>query len=182
MRYTRGGRILLQWATSEPGVVSGRSIWEIPVERLSGLRRLRHQGALWQVLSLPLLVLAGCGPGRIEDRGEVRGTVRLDGELLAEGSILFQPTGGNSGPVAGGTIQDGTFYIRAEKGPPIGMNRIEINAVKKTGRNIPAPPPGSGMIEELVEAVPKEYNQQSTLQWDIKQGENVIDLDLDSTP
>ena len=62
------------------------------------------------------------------------------------------------------------------------MNRIEINAVKKTGRQIPAPPPGNGMIDELVEAIPNRYNQQSTLQWDIKQGENVIDLELDSTP
>ena len=118
----------------------------------------------------------------MEDRGEVRGTVRLDGQPLAVGSILFKPTAGNSGPVAGATIQDGTFHVPAKTGPSIGMNRIEINAVKKTGRQIPAPPPGNGMIDELVEAIPNRYNQQSTLQWDIKQGENVIDLELDSTP
>ena len=137
---------------------------------------------MWPALLLSLLVLTGCGTAGVEGRGEVRGTVRLDGQRLAEGSILFRPTGGNSGPVTGGAIQDGTFHIPAKMGPPIGANRIEINAVKKTGRKIPAPPPGSGMIDELAEAIPSRYNEQSTLEWDIKQGKNVVDLDLDSTP
>jgi hypothetical protein len=137
---------------------------------------------LGPILLLSLLVFTGCDTGGVEGRGEVLGTVRLDEQPLAEGSILFQPTAGNSGPVVGATIQDGTFHIPAKKGPSIGMNRIEINAVKKTGRKIPAPPPGSGMIDELAEAIPIRYNEQSTLQWDIKQGENVIELDLDSTP
>ena len=137
---------------------------------------------LGPILLLSLLVFTGCDTGGVEGRGEVLGTVRLDEQPLAEGSILFQPTGGNSGPVAGATIQDGTFHIPAKTGPPIGLNRIEVNAVKKTGRKIPAPLPGSGMMDELVEAIPDHYNKQTTLQSDIKQGENVIDLELDSTP
>ena len=136
--------------------------------------------ALSPALSLFILVLTGCG--RVEDRGEVRGTVRLDGQPLADGSIQFTPTGGNSGPAAWTTIQGGTFHIPAKTGPSIGTHRIEINAVKATGRQIPAPPPGSGMIDERVEIIPSRYNEQSTLQREIKQGENIIDLDLESKP
>ena len=55
---------------------------------------------LGPALLLSFLVLAGCGPGIVEDRGEVRGTVRLDGQPLDEGSIQFVPTGGNTGSPA----------------------------------------------------------------------------------
>ena len=127
-----------------------------------------------------MLLLTGCG--EIEDRGEVRGTVRLDGQPLDEGAIQFVPTEGNPGPPAWTTIRNGTFHIPAQTGPSIGKHRIVVNSIKATGRKLPPPIPGSEPVDERVETIPKRYNKESTLQREIKQGENVIDLDLESTP
>jgi len=141
-------------------------------------RVLRYR--CWSSITLCVLALNGCVRPVVENRGEVRGTVVLDGEPLAEGSILFEPTGGNSGPVSGATIRDGKYHVVAKKGPPIGLNRIEINGVKRTGRKIAAPPPGRGMIDEIVEMVPDRYNEESKLEREVTKGENVIDFELES--
>lgn len=132
-------------------------------------------------VTLSVLLLAGCAGGGPDDRGEVRGTVRLDGQPVEKGSIVFQPTGGNSGPTSGATIQDGTYHVPAKKGPAVGANRIEIRAQRKTGRKVPARPPMTGEEDEIVEAIPARYNEESTLVEEIKPGENVIDFDLDSS-
>ena len=127
-----------------------------------------------------VFLLAGCTGDVPEDRGEVRGTVRLDGEPIAQGSIVFAPTAGNSGPTAGATIQDGGYHIGAKKGPAVGANRIEIRAQRKTGHKVPARPPLTGEEDEIVEAIPPKYNEESTIVDEITAGENVIDFNLES--
>ena len=131
-------------------------------------------------LTWALLLLVGCGGGELKDRGEVRGTVHLDGQPIEKGSIVFLPTGGNTGPVAGATILDGAYHIPASKGPPVGANRVEISAERKTGRKVPARPPLAGEEDEIVEAVPARYNDESTLEREITLGENILDFDLES--
>ena len=133
------------------------------------------------VVTLSVLLLAGCTSDVPDNRGGVRGTVRLDGEFIAEGSIVFAPTAGNSGPTAGATIQDGAYHIQVRKGPTVGANRIEIWAKRKTGRKVPARPPQTGEEDEIVEAIPPKYNEKSTIVEEITPGENVIDFNLDST-
>ena len=58
-------------------------------------------------LMVSLLWLAGCSG----NEAEVSGTVRLDGELIQEGSINFIPVEGTKGPGVGAVIKDGKYHI-----------------------------------------------------------------------
>ena len=57
----------------------------------------------------------------------------VDGNPLHRGWIEFYPSAGVTGPVAGGVIEDGYYYIPGDKGPVVGQNRVEINGSVKTG-------------------------------------------------
>ncbi len=132
------------------------------------------------LLSLALLFLSGCG-GRGADRGAVGGAVTLDGKPLLEGSILFTPLAGAHGAVAGGKIEGGRYHLPAGIGPAIGRNRVEIRALRKTGKMVPKAfgQPGE-MVPEKVEAVPPRFNHQSKLIVEIKPGNNTADIAVSS--
>jgi hypothetical protein len=79
------------------------------------MNRKTGNGFVWWCASgLCLLLLAGCGPQ--SDRSSLEGTVTLNGEPLAEGSIALRPLPGTRGPTAGGRITNGTFAILPEQG------------------------------------------------------------------
>lgn len=80
-----------------------------------------------------LLSLTGCGE-QASDRQSLKGTVTLDGTPLVEGSILFVPQQGTKGPTAGGKISEGRFSVSPEGGTFSGTFRVEITAVRKTGK------------------------------------------------
>ena len=63
----------------------------------------------WCAIGLCLLLLAGCRSQ--SDRSSLEGTVTLNGQPLAEGSIALRPLPGTRGPTAGGKITNGTFAI-----------------------------------------------------------------------
>ena len=131
---------------------------------------------LWATLPL----LGGCGP--TDDgvsRGAVKGKVTLDGEPLQEGRIMFEPTGGNQGPVAGGSIEGGAYEIGVEKGVVVGKNLVRINANRKTGKKVKSIM-SDEMVDETEEAVPEKYNTNSTLEKDVQAGDNVLDFELTS--
>ena len=86
----------------------------------------------WCVTGLCLLLLAGCGPQ--SDRSSLEGTVTLNGQPLAEGSIALRPLPGTRGPTAGGKIANGTFAILPAQGTFTGTFRVEITASRKTGK------------------------------------------------
>jgi hypothetical protein len=127
-----------------------------------------------------LLLLTGCGEGNV-NHSDISGAVKLDGKPLEEGSILFTPTNGASGSAAGGTIANGRYQLSGETGPTIGWNRVEIRAMRKTGKKIPKPfAPQGQMIDEQIEAIPPRYNSQSSLKVEVKRGENTADFDVSS--
>ena len=131
---------------------------------------------LWATLPL----LGGCGPtGDGVSRGAVKGKVTLDGEPLQEGRIMFEPTGGNQGPVAGGSIEGGAYEIGVEKGVVVGKNLVRINAIRKTGKKVKSIM-SDEMVDETVEAIPGKYNTNSTLEKDVRAGDNVLDFELTS--
>ena len=131
---------------------------------------------LWATLPL----LGGCGgSGDGVSRGAVKGKVTLDGEPLQEGRIMFEPTGGNQGPVAGGSIEGGAYEIGVEKGVVVGKNLVRINAIRKTGKKVKSIM-SDEMVDETEEAVPEKYNTNSTLEKDVQAGENVLDFELTS--
>ncbi|MEA1952719.1 MAG: hypothetical protein U9N87_15160 [Planctomycetota bacterium] len=126
----------------------------------------------WFALLLVAAVLPGCGSsGNGPVREAVHGRVTLDGQDVAQGSIVFTPSGGNKGMVTGGTIKDGRYELSAKNGPVVGTNRVEIRSVKKTGRKVPAPMGNPGdMADESVEGIPPQYNSRSTLEVDVESG------------
>jgi hypothetical protein len=126
------------------------------------------------------LLLAGCGGGGGK-RGAIHGKVTLDGKPLTNGSILFTPIKGSRGTTAGGPIENGQYELPASVGPAIGWNRIEIRASRKTGNRVPKPfsPPGQ-MVEEVAEAVSPKFNSESTLEVEIKSGDNTADFQVTS--
>lgn len=122
------------------------------------------------------LCILGCSG---DNRSEVSGTVRLNGQDIAEGSINFIPVDGNTGPGTGAVIQNGKYHISREKGVTAGKNRVEIRAFKNTGKKVQDPTglPGT-MTEERVPAFPPSFNDKSDIVKDVKRGSDVIDFDI----
>jgi hypothetical protein len=131
------------------------------------------------MILFPLLLCCfGCGQNG-DGRAAVAGRVTLDGDPIATGAITFYPIGEAKGCTAGGDISNGQFSIQAAKGPVIGRNRVEICAMKTTGRKIQAPLAGKGVLtDEIVQIVPDRYNAKSILECDVKQGKNPLDFEL----
>src|SRR5262245_6043145 len=124
------------------------------------------------------LLLPGCGDG---NRGQVFGTVALDGQPVENGVITFLPTAGTTGPSTSVTIKDGRYEIGREQGPIIGTNRVEILVYRKTGKKI-REMTGTGQIDEIIQAAPSTFNTESTLTREIKAGSNELNFDLVTKP
>lgn len=132
-------------------------------------------------LALVALALGGCQGGSAGRHNPVTGEVRLDGELLERGSILFVPLEGVKGEAAGGPIANGRYRLDAAAGPAVGAHRVEVRGVKKTGKMVQKPlAPKGELAEEEVEAVAARFNAQSALRVDVKAGENTFDFQVQS--
>jgi hypothetical protein len=117
---------------------------------------------------LLLIAVAGCersGP----QVAPVRGRVTLDGEPLADTSIVFEAEG--MPPSGGYTDKNGNYELifkRGVKGAPIGLNRVTI--LENTQRTLGP------------QRVPARYNQESELKREVKPGDNEINFDLTTDP
>lgn len=138
------------------------------------MRILANTAAL---LTLLALVTAGCGPGGPDIAG-VKGKVTMDGEPLADASVIFVPVAGGR-PAAARTDAEGNYELNfsgGRKGTIPGMNKVQITTELGTyegddGKMIPARP----------ETVPMEYNTQSTLEVNVVDGQmNEANFDLKS--
>lgn len=136
-------------------------------------------------LAVALLVFLpglGCSKDGLH-RNSISGAVRLDGKPLEKGSIRLTPTKDARGPLTGGEIKDGRYLLSKDIGPVNGWHRVEIHAAKGTGRMVPAPfssGPNPKMIEEIGEAVAPRFNTESTLEIEIRPGNNTADFDVAS--
>ncbi len=123
--------------------------------------------------TLSLVGLTGCGGAeRSGHRAAVKGQVTLDGQPLAKGAIKFSPLEGTSGVVTGVPIEDGHFDLPEEIGAAVGWNRIEITAMKKTGKMVPDPFSPGTKVEMETSAVAARFNTGSTLKLEVKPGVN----------
>ena len=77
------------------------------------------------------VALSGCGQN---GRQALSGSVTLDGQPLASGSITFQPMAGSTGSTSGTSIQDGNFTIDKTNGLLPGKYAVSIQSSWKTGR------------------------------------------------
>jgi hypothetical protein len=113
------------------------------------------------------------------NRAPIRGEVKLDGQPLEKGSILFVPMDGVKGIVAGGPIENGRYQISSGKGAAVGWNRVEIRSPRNTGKTIQQPyGPGTSSTVEIVQMVAPRFNTKSTLKVEVKPGENTADFDV----
>tara|TARA_R110002111_G_scaffold261826_3_gene335823 strand:- start:31596 stop:32042 length:447 start_codon:yes stop_codon:yes gene_type:complete len=132
-----------------------------------------------------LLVAVGCS-GSTElkfSKAQVQGTVSYRGKPLESGKIRFIPDGKVvNGQVAGkavfGDIKDGKYNLTTEQGATVGKNRVEIKSYRGTGRMVVTSAGEGKKEEEVAQFIPEDYNTNSTLSVEIKEGENVHDFDL----
>src|SRR5262245_3297796 len=116
--------------------------------------------------------LAGCGDGK----GSVNGTVTLDGQPVATGTVTFVKSEG--GLVReGAVIKGGSFQARV----PPGRYKIEVNAQRVVGKRKQKGFSGEAEEVELTEELfPERYNTKTELSEEIKSGRNTVTLDLRS--
>jgi hypothetical protein len=135
-----------------------------------------------RTLAIVAMLLSCCGCAQSDGpvRVAVAGKATLDGTPIAEGTINLLPASGTKGPVAGAPIMDGLYSIAAAKGPCVGRYRVEIRGSKKTGRQVLSPGPKTSalMVDEIIEIVPNRNNTKSTLEADLKPGQNELDYSL----
>lgn len=119
---------------------------------------------------------SGCGGPQ---RGEMAGEVTLDGQPIQGGEIRFLP---DLGPPAYAEIIEGRYCTPAAKGPGLGVARVEVRWVRKTGKQVPAMPPAPAgtMIDEKAECIPERFNRRSELRADVRPGKNVCNFELTS--
>lgn len=118
----------------------------------------------WQVATYISICLCLGGCGNAGDRAELSGSVTLDGAAIPKGSIAFRPVD-SGGPSAGSEIVDGQFFVPADKGVRPGLFRVEITAMRKTGKSFKDPVFGQTDVE--VQYVPAKYNVNSELNIDV---------------
>ncbi len=123
-------------------------------------------------LASAIVLLAGCKDQNLDKRAEVSGAVTLDGQPVQKAAITFFPTGGTSGPTAGGTVVNGMYHISQAEGPVIGDNRVEFNGSKTTGKKIKDRYGDDITQEETVPLFPEKYSMRSKLQVTVKPGHN----------
>lgn len=125
-------------------------------------------------------MLTGCGggPDDMPELGQVAGTVTLDGSPLEGAEIAFQPTEGR--PSHGTTDAEGKYtlkYTEQEEGARVGKHKVRITTYREAdpGADDPA------LQQALPERIPAKYNAETTLEAEVKPGENEpIDFPLDS--
>ncbi|MSR52244.1 MAG: hypothetical protein EXS09_03015 [Gemmataceae bacterium] len=134
------------------------------------------------VIGMALVLGAGgCGGDSSAGHNPISGEVRLDGQPLERGSILFVPIEGTKGQAAGGVIENGRYQIGSDAGPAVGAYRVEIRGVRKTGKRVQKPlaPPGE-LTDEEAEAVAARFNSASRETVDVKAGENTANFQVHS--
>jgi hypothetical protein len=141
-------------------------------------------GPLVRLAMAVLLSISGCrGAKDPYARVPISGTVKLDGELLTKGYLIFEPKSGQP-TQSGGMIQNGKFDVRREAGPVPGKYSVAIfsGADDPRGGAAPGTPESEIALKKARgERVPKKFNINTTLIREVKSDEeNVFDFDLTS--
>ena len=139
---------------------------------------------LLPLLALAVLVAAGCGDSGPK-RYPISGTITLKGSPIEEGIIYFEPM--DKGPTMdGATIKNSKYSIPKDKGMAAGRYRVSIYAGDgSSGQGMAGmdpkydPKPQKGFKGRGIERVPPEYNQKSTLVFEVSSsGKNEFDFDV----
>ena len=121
-------------------------------------------------ISLALFCL-GCTDPTI---GIVSGTITVDGEP-ADGAISFVPTDGKKGPT-GGKVTAGQYEVTV----PVGEAKVEIRMPKIVGQTRIYNTKDSPVQDVMEESLPKKFNDETELVYDVPAGASSKNFDLSS--
>jgi len=131
---------------------------------------------LWLALGFCVPLAAGCD--QATSRHGLQGTVTLDSEPLAKGSIAFVPLPGTKGPPAGGPIRDGSYSVGSDGGTFVGKFSVSIKASRKTGRK--EHDSMGNLVDQFEQYIPRRYNRDTELTAEVTvSGPNRFDFELD---
>ena len=119
-----------------------------------------------------LFFLVGCGGPDHPEVGRVSGVVTLDGQPLAEATVMFQPTEGRASIAT--TDSAGKYsmtYLDGVPGAKLGAHKVIIRT------EIPGE---DGQPPIAKERLPKKYHEQTELTAEVKPGTNTFDFELTS--
>jgi hypothetical protein len=117
-------------------------------------------------------VVAGCNSD--VTRVAVKGKVTLDGKSVEKGLVSFVPADGKSPTGKGGEIVDGHYSAQVVPGDVI----VKISSPKVVGKKKRYDTPDSPVDDVTEEAIPKKYNEESTLKEKIDANRKEIDFAL----
>lgn len=139
---------------------------------------------LLTAIALTLLpLLNGCS-GKAP-LAKVKGTVTLNGQPLAKGTIIFETPGQRpaTGRIENGEIVEVTCYATGD-GVPVGSHKVAIAATEEAASAVVENPgqakaPGANYMSGK-SLIPTRYNDPTTsgLTAEIKRGENVLEFKL----
>jgi len=151
------------------------------------------QGGLALVVAAAVLATAGCGDDSgLPQRYPVSGTVLYKGEPLPSGTIVFEPANLDTGRVASGTIENGSYDLSTSGDGPDGAMAgdykvVVISKVVDNSGVVANQQGGAGRQEDVARAeasaerkIPKKYEQSATsgLSAKVEAQSNTIDFTL----
>lgn len=116
-----------------------------------------------------ILFACGCEP---QTHGTLSGKVTLNGQPVPSGSIRFTPIDGNSSS-ASCLIRDGSYQAKI----PVNTHRVVISSPQVVGGK-PGSNPTTDDGVQVKQAIPKQYNDASTLTVTVEPGKTEYDFDL----
>ena len=133
----------------------------------------------YSFLSVGLIALfvTGCGSSDGPKLGSVTGSVTLNGLPLSNATVEFIPSGGGRNSIAT-TDASGAYslmYTSDAEGAIVGPHTVRITSAVE---GVSDEGGDEGGIEARAESVPRKYNDDSTLQVEVKSGSNTHDFDL----
>jgi hypothetical protein len=127
--------------------------------------------ARW-LLGLAVVLAAGCGSKRF---APVSGTVTMDGQPLVGATVTFSPVPPEGSTEAGDsslgkTNEKGEYTLKSVKksGAQVGKHRVSISLVAQQVGDGDSRPPRGGW--PMADKVPKKYNENSELTYDVPAG------------
>jgi hypothetical protein len=134
-------------------------------------------GGLSAVHYFPLLLTLFMGCNSSSQESQVVGSVKLDGDPIGPGTVVFAPVEGGRKPATGSIDADGNYSLNTsrEAGLAAGKYAVAVS-IREMPQNVKRgdrPPLGKLLI-------PEKYEQSSTsgLEYQVEPGTNTIDIEL----
>lgn len=128
------------------------------------------------ILAFMPWIVTGCG-NRGPALGYVEGVVTIDGAPLPGARVIFTPVDGGRSSMA---VTDGSGhyvlgFAAGEQGALVGKHKVTISTFEAGETD------DSGkLVGHVPERVPAKYNQNTTLEVEVKRGRQVFDFPLQS--